>query len=209
MNDYYTPPADVVAGTRARSVKINEVIDSVDTAFDIVPDLNGLNSAVSSANFAGVWSALTGPASANISVYHLSQYWRLTTDILDITAKEPGTASEWVRSFINIPEDLGTLTGGTVDLDVGKYTYFYGTITTAETTFTFSNVPANGIYTLFGLKLTNPGTQTINYPNTPGVSIVSWPTTPNPTVSGRDTYVFENTGDGIQWDGYISSQIVV
>ena len=37
MSEYYTPPADVVAGVRARSAKINEVIQSVENGFDEIP----------------------------------------------------------------------------------------------------------------------------------------------------------------------------
>jgi len=37
MNEYYTPPVDVVAGVRARSAKINEIIAATDVGFDNIP----------------------------------------------------------------------------------------------------------------------------------------------------------------------------
>ncbi len=47
MSDYYTPPADVLAGVRARSTKINEIIQSVESGFDELPtDLGDLKSEV-------------------------------------------------------------------------------------------------------------------------------------------------------------------
>lgn len=42
MNEYYTPPADIAALTRARSATINELNDAVDDGFDNLPaDLQG------------------------------------------------------------------------------------------------------------------------------------------------------------------------
>ena len=52
--------------------------------------------AASSANFKGSWSALTGAATVPYCVYHNGQYWQLLSNIADITAKQPGVASEWV-----------------------------------------------------------------------------------------------------------------
>ncbi len=47
MSDYYTPPADVLAGVRARSTKINEIIQSVEDGFDELPsDLTDLKAEV-------------------------------------------------------------------------------------------------------------------------------------------------------------------
>ncbi len=36
-NEYYTPPSDIIAGVRARSEKINDIIQSVDVGFDNLP----------------------------------------------------------------------------------------------------------------------------------------------------------------------------
>ena len=53
--------------------------------------------AVAAANFKGNWSALTGAAAVPYSVYHLSKYWQLLSNIADITTKVPGTAVEWAE----------------------------------------------------------------------------------------------------------------
>ncbi|MCP4607745.1 MAG: hypothetical protein GY845_03370 [Planctomycetes bacterium] len=47
MSEYYTPPADVIAGVRARSTKINAIIQSTEDGFDALPaDLSGTSAEV-------------------------------------------------------------------------------------------------------------------------------------------------------------------
>lgn len=43
------------------------------------------------------WSTMTGAASKPLIVDHIGQYWRLDSNLSDVTAKEPGTASEWTK----------------------------------------------------------------------------------------------------------------
>ena len=52
--------------------------------------------AVSATNFIGLWSAQTGAKAVPTSVYHNGGFYALTSNIADITAKEPGVATEWV-----------------------------------------------------------------------------------------------------------------
>ena len=52
--------------------------------------------ALAAANYKGEWSALSGAATVPYCVSHDNMYWMLTTNIADITAKEPGVASEWI-----------------------------------------------------------------------------------------------------------------
>ncbi len=52
--------------------------------------------ALAAANYKGEWSAQTGAATVPYCVSHDNMYWMLTTNIADITAKEPGVASEWI-----------------------------------------------------------------------------------------------------------------
>jgi len=54
------------------------------------------SSAVAAANYKGEWSAKTGAAAVPYCVSHANMYWMLTTNIADITAKEPGVAAEWI-----------------------------------------------------------------------------------------------------------------
>lgn len=94
---------------------------------------------------------------------------------------------------------LGALGGGTIDLDLEDGNYFTGTVDTSTTTFTFSNPPATGRAGTFTLKLTNGGSQTVNWP-----ASVRWAggTEPTLTSSGVDTLVFETLDAGTTWDGY-------
>ena len=60
------------------------------------------NSLASSVNFKGNWSDLTGSLSAPASVYHLSLFWQLASDLADVTVKVPGTDSEWINADTGI-----------------------------------------------------------------------------------------------------------
>jgi hypothetical protein len=53
--------------------------------------------AQAAANFKGYWADLTGAASMPYSAHHDSAFWALTEDLADVTAKEPGVDSEWVK----------------------------------------------------------------------------------------------------------------
>jgi len=53
--------------------------------------------AQAAANFQGNWSDQTGAASKPLSVYHDSAFWALASALADVTAKEPGVDSEWVK----------------------------------------------------------------------------------------------------------------
>lgn len=46
-------------------------------------------------SFKGNYSAQVGAAAVPYSVYHLSQYWTLLSNLADVTAKVPGTDPEW------------------------------------------------------------------------------------------------------------------
>lgn len=56
------------------------------------------DAAASAANFAGVWSTLTGPLNIPASVYHSSQFWILLNNLADVTTSEPGVTSDWLRA---------------------------------------------------------------------------------------------------------------
>lgn len=44
-----------------------------------------------------VWSSMTGAASVPLIVEHDSAYWRLDSNLADVTAKEPGVDAEWTK----------------------------------------------------------------------------------------------------------------
>lgn len=52
--------------------------------------------ALAAANYKGEWSAQSGAAAVPYCVSHNNAYWMLTTNIANIAAKVPGTATEWV-----------------------------------------------------------------------------------------------------------------
>ena len=51
--------------------------------------------AMASANFKGLWSALSGALAVPASVSHLGRYWMLITASSNITADVPGTSAKW------------------------------------------------------------------------------------------------------------------
>ena len=88
------------------------------------------NSLLSSANFKGNWSDLTGSLNIPASVYHLSMFWQLASDLADITAKTPGTDSEWINadtgiqmnknsidSYLSIPAGYNAMSIGPLDIN--------------------------------------------------------------------------------------------
>jgi len=88
------------------------------------------NSLLASANFAGNWSDLTGSLNIPACVYHSSMFWQLASDLVDVTAKEPGVDSEWINtntgiqmnknsidSDLVIPEGYNALSIGHLDIN--------------------------------------------------------------------------------------------
>lgn len=53
-------------------------------------------SALAAANYKGAWSGLTGAANVPYAVSHNGYYWQLTSNLADVTAKEPGVDAEWL-----------------------------------------------------------------------------------------------------------------
>jgi hypothetical protein len=98
---------------------------------------------------------------------------------------------------------IGSIGGGSQDIDLTLGNVVSGTVDTSETTFTFSNPPATGTAGSFTLFLTNGGSQTVNWP-----ASVDWPggTAPTLTASGIDILVFETLDGGTIWHGQLASQ---
>ncbi|MBI4096907.1 MAG: hypothetical protein HY428_00635, partial [Candidatus Levybacteria bacterium] len=59
---------------------------------------------------------------------------------------------------------IGSIGGGTQDIDLTLGNIVTGTVDTSATTFTFSNPPASGKAGSFTLILTNGGSQTVTWP---------------------------------------------
>lgn len=94
---------------------------------------------------------------------------------------------------------IGSIGGGTQDIDLSLGRTVTGTVDTSTTTFTFSN-PLSGS-DAFDLYLTNGGSQTVNWP-----ASVLWVggIAPTLTASGVDHLVFTTPDGGTTWYGYVA-----
>ena len=71
-----------------------------ETEADSVSAVNAAAIAQASANFAGLWSSLTGSLDVPASVLHNNNYWQLLVNLSDVTAEEPGSSSDWKVSSL-------------------------------------------------------------------------------------------------------------
>ena len=96
---------------------------------------------------------------------------------------------------------IGSIGGGTQDLDLSIANVHTGTVDTSATTFTVSNVPTGAVS--FTLVLTNGGSQTINW-----MSGTQWSYSTAPTLaaSGVDILEFFTLNGGTTWYGFHAGQ---
>jgi len=108
-----------------------------------------------------------------------------------------------IKDYGETVNAIGSIGGGTQDIDLTLGNVVSGTVDTGTTTFTFSNPPATGIAGSFTLILTNGGSQTINWPGA-----VKWPnaTAPSLTSSGIDILTFFTIDAGTTWYGFLSGK---
>jgi hypothetical protein len=107
-----------------------------------------------------------------------------------------------LKDYGEVTNAIGSVGGGTQDIDVTLGNNVTATVDTSTTTFTFSNPTASDELCGFTLFLTNGGSQTVNWPST-----VDFPdgTAPTLTASGIDILVFVTTDGGTIWHGMASS----
>jgi len=107
-----------------------------------------------------------------------------------------------LQDYGEVTNAIGSVGGGTQDIDVTLGNNVTATVDTSTTTFTFSNPTASDELCGFTLFLTNGGSQTVNWPST-----VDFPdgTAPTLTASGVDILVFVTTDGGTIWHGMASS----
>jgi len=107
-----------------------------------------------------------------------------------------------LQDYGEVTNAIGSVGGGTQDIDVTLGNNVTATVDTSTTTFTFSNPTASDELCGFTLFLTNGGSQTVNWPAT-----VDFPggTAPTLTASGVDILVFVTTDGGTIWHGMASS----
>ena len=136
-----------------------------------------------------------------------------TTDTQTLTNKTLGattlsgaiTGADQTVSAINLKDygevtnAIGSIGGGTQDIDLTAGNVVTGTVDTSTTTFTFSNPTASDEGCGFTLVLTNGGSQTVNWP-----ASVDWAggTAPTLTTSGVDVLEFFTVDGGTTWYGF-------
>jgi len=104
-----------------------------------------------------------------------------------------------IKDYGETANPIGSIGGGTQDIDLTLGNVATGTVDTSTTTFTFSNPPATGTAGSFTLKLTNGGSQTINWP-----ASVDWAggNAPTLTAAGVDILTFVSVDGGTIWYGF-------
>lgn len=104
-----------------------------------------------------------------------------------------------LKDYSEAVNAIGSIGGGTQDIDLEAGNVVTGTVDTSETTFTFSNPSASGTACSFTLILTNGGSQTVNWP-----ASVDWAggTAPSLTASGVDVLTFVTVDGGTNWYGF-------
>jgi hypothetical protein len=122
---------------------------------------------------------------------------------LAAAAISAGTVSEInLKDYGEITNAIGSIGGGTQDIDISLGNNVTATVDTATTTFTFSNPTASDELCGFTLFLTNGGSQTVNWP-----ASVDFPggTAPTLTAAGLDILVFVTTDGGTTYHGMAAS----
>jgi len=106
-----------------------------------------------------------------------------------------------IKDYAETVNAIGSIGGGTQDIDLESGNVVTGTVDTSTTTFTFSNPPASGKAGSFTLILTNGGSQTVNWPGA-----VDWAggTAPTLTTAGVDVITFTTVDGGTIWYGFLA-----
>lgn len=106
-----------------------------------------------------------------------------------------------IQSYGEPTTAIGSIGGGTQDIDLSLGNVFSATVDTSETTFTFSNPKASGTATSLTLVLVNGGSQTVNWP-----ASVRWTDGVEPTLtaSGQDVLTFVTFDGGTNWYGFVA-----
>lgn len=104
-----------------------------------------------------------------------------------------------LKDYAETVNAIGSIGGGTQDIDLEDGNVVTATVDTGATTFTFSNPPASGKAGSFTLFLTNGGSQTVNWP-----ASVDWAggSAPSLTASGVDVLTFMTVDGGTTWYGF-------
>jgi len=106
-----------------------------------------------------------------------------------------------LKDYAETVNAIGSIGGGTQDINLELGNVVTATVDTSTTTFTFSGMPATGKGGAFTLILTNGASQTVNFPLT-----VDWAagTAPTLTTAGIDVLTFTTVDGGTIWYGIAS-----
>lgn len=119
------------------------------------------------------------------------------------TANQTGGDNQLIRwnllDYGEVTNAIGSIGGGTQDIDLTLGNSVTATVDTSTTTFTFSNPTASDEQCGFVLYLTNGGSQTVNWP-----AAVDWAggTAPTLTAAGKDILCFTTIDGGTTWYGF-------
>ena len=127
-----------------------------------------------------------------------------SAELIDGAVDDSHLATDGTISAVNLKDfgyvtnAIGSIGGGTQDINLTLGNSVSGTVDTSTTTFTFSNPTASDELCAFALTLTNGGSQTVNFPAT-----VDWAggTAPTLTTAGVDILVFATLDGGTIWHG--------
>lgn len=72
--------------------------------------------AMSAAAFAGEWSGLTGSLNVPAATYHNDRFWVLLSNLVDVTAAEPGVSGAWVEFVDDFAKTTGATFSGNVNV---------------------------------------------------------------------------------------------
>jgi len=144
---------------------------------------------------------------ASTRIQDLTEKTKLAKDDLIFVSDSEDLSGSYLKAkkvkvsslgLLNASYAIGSIGGGTQDLDLDNGSVFSATVDSATTTFTFSNPLTSGQICKFKLILTNGGSQTVNWP-----ASVVWAggTGPSLTASGVDVLEFFTIDGGSTWYG--------
>lgn len=168
-------------------------------AFQLI-DVNHTVSLLDEDNFASD-SATAGATQQSIKAYITATSLALAGGTMtgELILADQLLTRPKIKDYGEVVNAIGSIGGGTQDIDLESGNVVTATVDTSTTTFTFSNPPASGVAGSFTLFLTNGGSQTVNWP-----ASVDWAaaTAPTLTASGVDILSFVTVDGGTTWYGF-------
>lgn len=115
-----------------------------------------------------------------------------------ITGADQTVSAINLKDYGEVHNAIGDFGGGMQDIDLTAGNMVSATVSTSTCTFSFSNPTASDELCSFTLKLTNGGSQTVNWPTE-----VDWAggTSPTLTTAGVDFLEFWTVDGGTTWYG--------